>query len=57
MMELNYFKDRLFDLLNDNDELNIYDIDTDERRNIFTISTNDGNVFQLEFRQILARYL
>ena len=57
MMELNYFKDRLFDLLNDNDELNIYDIDTDERRNIFTISTNDGNVFQLEFRQFLARYL
>lgn len=56
-MELNYFKDRLFDLLNDTDELNIFDIDTDERRNIFTISTNDGNVFQLEFRQILARYL
>ncbi len=56
-MELNYFKDLIFDLLNDSDELNIFDISTDDRRNIFTISTTDGNVFQIEFRQILARYL
>lgn len=55
-MELNYLKDRLFDLLNDNSEdLNISDIETHERENTFGISMTDGSVFEIECRRILER--
>lgn len=53
-MELNYLKDRLFDLLNDNsEELNISDIQTHEKENTFGISMTDGSVFEIECRLIL----
>ena len=51
-MELNFFKDKLFDVLNDNDSMGISDIETDDRNNIFTVETNDGSVFEIECRQI-----
>lgn len=55
-MELNYLKDRLFDLLNDNsEELNISDIETHEKENTFGISMTDGSVFEIECRRILER--
>lgn len=55
-MELNYLKDRLFDLLNDNsEELNISDIQTHEKENTFGISITDGSVFEIECRRILER--
>ena len=55
-MELNYLKDMLFDLLNDNsEELNISDIQTHERENTFGISMTDGSVFEIECRRILER--
>lgn len=55
-MELNYLKDRLFDLLNDNsEELNISDIQTHEKENTFGISMTDGSVFEIECRCILER--
>lgn len=55
-MELNYLKDRLFDLLNDNsEELNISDIQTHEKDNTFGISMTDGSVFEIECRRILER--
>lgn len=55
-MELNYLKDRLFDLLNDNsEELNISDIQTHEKENTFGISISDGSVFEIECRRILER--
>jgi len=57
MMELNYFKDRLFDLLNDSEGLNISDINADDPKNLLTISTTDGSVFQIECRQILTKFL
>lgn len=46
-MDLNYFKDKLFDLLNESDDLDLSDIRTDERRCTFTIRTTDGSVFEL----------
>lgn len=53
-MELNYLKDRLFDLLNDNsEELDISDIQTHEKENTFGISMTDGSVFEIECRRIL----
>lgn len=55
-MELNYLKDRLFDLLNDNsEELNISDIQTHEKENTFGISMIDGSVFEIECRRILEK--
>ena len=50
-MELNYFKDKIFDLLNESDELDLSDIRVDDRRGIFTIHTTDGSVFELLCRQ------
>lgn len=51
-MELIYFKDKLFDLLNESDEMDIADIDTDDRNALFTVSMADGSVFEVECRQV-----
>lgn len=53
-MALNDFKDRIFDILNDADSLEIYDIETDDKRNIFTIATQAGIIFEVECRQIMC---
>jgi len=55
-MKINYLKDGLFDLLNDNsEELGISDIETHENENTFGISMTDGNVFEIKCRRILER--
>ena len=46
-MELNYFKDKLFDVLNESDDLDLADITADDRQNSFTLTTSDGSVFEL----------
>ena len=51
-MELNYFKDKLFDLLNDSDDMGIADIATDDRRSLFTVSTTDGSTFELHCKKL-----
>ena len=51
-MDLNYFKDQLFDLLNDSDDLNIADIVTDDRCGLFTVNTTDGSTFELLCRRL-----
>lgn len=50
-MELNYFKDKLFDLLNESDEMDISNIDSDDRNSLFIISMADGSVFEIVCRQ------
>ena len=50
-MELNYFRDRLFDLLNDSEEMGIADLNTDERNGLFTVRTKDGNLFEIVCRR------
>lgn len=54
-MELNYFKDRLFDLLNDSEGMGIADLDTDERNGLLTVRTEDGNVFEIVCRQVAGK--
>ena len=55
-MKINYLKDGLFDLLNDNsEELGISDIETHENENTFGISMTDGSVFEIKCRRILER--
>ncbi len=50
-MALNYFKDKLFDLLNDSEGMGIADLNADERNNLLTVKTEDGNVFELVCRE------
>lgn len=51
-MELEYFKDMLFEALNETDELNIEDIETNDSENSFEITTTDGSVFEVTCRKI-----
>lgn len=50
-MELNYFRDKLFDLLNDSEEMRIADLYADERNRLLTVITEDGDVFEIVCRQ------
>ena len=51
-MELNYFKDRLFDLLNDWDGLDIVDIDVNDRSDTITVAVQDGSIFEIKCRSV-----
>lgn len=44
-MELNYFKDHLFDLLNESELLDIKDIESDDRTDTFRVILKDGTCF------------
>ena len=46
-MELNEFKDRLFDVLNDTDNLPIADIMVDDARDNMKIYLEDGTIFTI----------
>ena len=50
-MELNYFKTKLFDLLNDSEGMGITDLNSDDQNNLLTVRTEDGNVFEIVCRQ------
>ena len=54
-MELNYFKDNLFDLLNESDEMDISDIDSDDRNALFIVSMADGSMFEIVCRQVTEK--
>ena len=54
-MELDYFRDKLFDLLNDSEGMGIVDLNVDERNSLLTIRTEDGNVFEIVCRQAAGR--
>lgn len=51
-MELNYFKDKMFDLLNDADNMGIMDIAVNDRADKILVQLADGSVFALECRQL-----
>lgn len=52
-MELDYFKDKIFELLDESSDLEIVDIDTDDLKNIFTIKIADGSIFEVECRKMV----
>ena len=54
-MELNYFRDRLFDLLNDSEGMGIADLNADEQNSVLTVRTEDGNVFEIVCRQAAGK--
>ena len=54
-MKLNYFRDKLFDLLNDSEGMGIADLNADERNSLLTVRTEDGNVFEIVCRQAAGK--
>lgn len=54
-MELNYFKDRFFDLLNDSEGMGIVDLDIDEWNGLFIVRIEDGNVFEIVCWQVVGK--
>lgn len=44
-----------FDLLNESEGIEISDIQSDDRSNIFTIVIADGSVFEIECREKIER--
>lgn len=53
-MKLDYFKDKIFDLLNDAEHMNIKNIVTNDKEDRFTILIQDGTVFEINCRQLRA---
>ena len=51
-MELDYFKDHLFDLLNESDLLDVKDIEDDTVENRFIVTLNDGSGFCVQYSKI-----
>lgn len=52
--KLNYFKDKMFDLLNDADDMGIKDIETNDRKGIFRVTLQEGGTFEVECRQAIS---
>ena len=50
-MEINYFRDKLFDLLNDSEGMEIADLNTDTQNNFLIVRTEDGNIFEIVCQQ------
>ena len=50
-MSLNYFKDKVFELLDEDQTLEIVEIETNDIMNTFTIETADGSIFEIECRK------
>jgi hypothetical protein len=50
-MELDYFRDKLFDLLNDSEGMGISDLDADERNGLLDVKTEDGDIFEIKCRR------
>lgn len=49
---MDYFKDKLFELLNDADDMGIIDIETNDRENKWIVSLQNGMLLEIECRQI-----
>ncbi|MDE7332408.1 MAG: hypothetical protein K2O16_09195 [Lachnospiraceae bacterium] len=54
-MGLDYFRDKLFDLLNDSEGMGIADLNADERNSLLTVRTEDGDVFEIVCRKAAGK--
>lgn len=52
-MKFNFFKDKIFEALDEISDFLIVDIDADDVKNIFKIETEDGSVFEIECRKLV----
>ena len=51
-MDLNYFKDVLFDLMNESDALDVEDIQSDDKENRFVVTVRGGAVFSVQVSSV-----
>lgn len=51
-MDFNIFKDNLFDLINESDVLDVYDIEADDRHNLLFITMRGGTKFRIHIEEI-----
>lgn len=49
---MDYFKDKLFELLNDADDMGISDIETNDKENKLIVSLQNGLLVEIECRQL-----
>ena len=49
-MELNVFKDTLFDLINESPDLDLYEIAWNEKQNLIVAKMNDGSSFAVQVK-------
>lgn len=55
-MTLDYFKDKLFEMMNESDnKLDIADINANEQENTFTVSTTDRSQFEIKCKKLPDR--
>ncbi len=47
-MDINVFKDILWDLMNESDALDISDIQSFDKENCFIVTVRDGSTFQVQ---------
>lgn len=52
-MDIEYFKDMLFDLLNEADNTGISNIEADDKKNTFKIFFHGGEIYEIECHQVL----
>ncbi|MCI8785546.1 MAG: hypothetical protein HFI84_02670 [Eubacterium sp.] len=52
-MKFNYFKDKIFEALDEIKDFEIVDIETDDAKNTFTVETVDGSKFEIECRKLV----
>ena len=50
-MELNVFKDTLFDLINESPDLDLYEIAWNEKKNLLVAKLLDGSQFAVQVKQ------
>ena len=55
-MELNYFKDVLFDLINESDALDVEDIQSDDKENRFVVTVQGGATFSVQITPVDKQY-
>ena len=56
-MENTEFKDRIFDLLNDTDDLPIADLDVNDAENQIKVTLNDGTQFMITIESYGRRFI
>lgn len=49
---MDYFKDKLFELLNDADDMGIQDIETNDKENKLIVSLQNGLLIEVKCRQL-----
>lgn len=50
-MDINEFKDRLFDVINDTDNLPVQDLIFEDKKDMIQICLEDGSVFEIQIRK------